>query len=71
VAALSAQLKASPDNPDGWARLLRSYAVLGDQAAHNAALKAMRAEYASRPAIAADIEAKAQAAVGAENTGAA
>ena len=69
VATLAAQLKASPDNPDGWARLLRSYAVLGDQAAHNAALKAMRAEYASRPAIAADIEAKAQAAVGAENTG--
>ena len=69
VAMLDAQLKASPDNPDGWARLLRSYSVLGDQAARDAALKAMRAEYATRPAIAADIEAKAQAAVGAENTG--
>jgi len=69
VAALDAQLKAAPDNPDGWARLLRSYAVLGDQAAHDAALKAMRAEYATRPAIAADIEAKAKAAVGSENTG--
>ncbi len=69
VATLDAQLKASPDNPDGWARLLRSYSVLGDAAAHDAALKAMRAEYATRPAIAADIEAKAQAAVGAENTG--
>jgi cytochrome c-type biogenesis protein CcmH len=68
VASLAAQLKASPDNPDGWARLLRSYTVLGDQGAYDAALKAMRAEYASRPAIAADIEAKAKAAVGAENT---
>ncbi len=69
VATLAAQLKASPDNPDGWARLLRSYAVLGDSQAHDTALKAMRAEYATRPAIAADIEGKAQAAVGAENTG--
>ena len=69
VATLAAQLKAAPDNPDGWARLLRSYSVLGDQPARDAALAAMRAEYATRPAIAADIEAKAQAAVGAENTG--
>ena len=69
VAAMQAQLKASPDNPDGWARLLRSYAVLGDAPAYAAALKAMHAEYATRPAIAADIEAKAKAAVGSENTG--
>jgi len=69
VAALDAQLKAAPDNPEGWARLLRSYAVLGNQPAHDAALKAMRAEYATRPAIAADIEAKAKAAVGSETTG--
>ncbi len=69
VATLDAQLKASPDNPEGWARLLRSWSVLGNQPAHDAALKAMRAEYATRPAIAADIEAKAQAAVGSENTG--
>ena len=69
VATLAAQLKASPDNPDGWARLLRSYVVLGNAPAYADALKAMRAEYASRPAIAADIEAKAKAAVGSENTG--
>jgi len=69
VAALEAQLKASPDNPDGWARLLRSYAVLGNQPARDAALTAMRAEYRDRPAIAADIEAKAMAAVGGENAG--
>ena len=69
VAAMEAQLKASPDNPEGWARLLRSYAVLGNAPAYAAALKAMHAEYATRPAIAADIEAKAKAAVGSENTG--
>ena len=69
VAALEAQLKASPDNPEGWARLLRSYAVLGNQPAHDAALAAMRAEYRDRPAIAADIEAKAMADVGGENAG--
>jgi cytochrome c-type biogenesis protein CcmH len=68
VTALDAQLKAAPDNPDGWARLLRSWSVLGNQPAYDAALKAMRAEYAARPAIAADIEARAKAAVGAENT---
>lgn len=69
VAAMEAQLKTSPDNPEGWARLLRSYAVLGNASAYAAALKAMHAEYATRPAIAADIEAKAKAAVGSENTG--
>ena len=69
VATLDAQLKASPDNPDGWARLLRSWSVLGNQPAYDAALKAMRAEYHDRPAIAADIEARAKAAVGGENTG--
>jgi cytochrome c-type biogenesis protein CcmH len=69
VAAMEAQLKASPDNPAGWARLLRSYAVLGNAPAYATALKTMRAEYATRPAIAADIEAKAQAAVGSEDTG--
>lgn len=68
VAALEAQLKASPDNPGGWARLLRSYTVMGNAAAHDQALAAMRAEYKDRPAIAADIERRAQAAVGEENT---
>ncbi len=69
VATLAAQLKTAPDNPDGWARLLRSYTVLGDQGAYDAALQTMRAEYATRPAIAADIEAKAKASVGSENAG--
>lgn len=69
VAALDAQLKASPDNPEGWARLLRSYDVLGDAAAKDAALKAMQAHYHDRPEIVADIVTKSQSTVGAEDTG--
>ena len=69
VAALAAQLAATPDNPDGWARLLRSYDVLGDTAAKDAALKAITAHYHDRPDTVADIVTKAQSTVGAENAG--
>jgi cytochrome c-type biogenesis protein CcmH len=69
VAGLAAQLKAEPDNPDGWARLLRSYDVLGDAAARSRAEADMKAHYRDRPDIAQSILARAQSAVGAENTG--
>lgn len=69
VASLAAQLKTQPDNPDGWARLIRSYDVLGDTSARAAAVAAMQAHYRDHPAVAADIMARAQDAVGAENTG--
>ena len=69
VATLDAQLKASPDNPDGWARLLRSYDVLGDAAAEAATRQAMQTHYRDKPGVVADILAKAQATVGAEETG--
>ncbi|MGZ3304271.1 MAG: c-type cytochrome biogenesis protein CcmI [Asticcacaulis sp.] len=69
VATLEGQLQAQPENPEGWARLLRSYSVLNDQTGYQRALGNMRARYHDRPAIAADIEGKAKAAVGAENTG--
>ncbi len=69
VASLAAQLKASPDNPDGWARLLRSYDVLGDPAGKAKAEADMQAAYHDRPQVASAILAKSQAAVGAENTG--
>lgn len=69
VASLSAQLQADPDNPDGWARLIRSYDVLGDAQARAKAVAGMQAHYRDRPAVAADILTKAQAAVGAEDTG--
>lgn len=67
VAALAASLKADPDNADGWARLLRSYDVLGDKAGHDAAVKDMQAHFPADQAAA--ILAKSQAAVGAEDTG--
>ncbi len=66
VAALAAQLKADPDNADGWARLLRSYNVLGDVAAHDAAVANMQAHYKDRPEVAAAIIAKSRASVGRE-----
>lgn len=69
VAGLAAQLKANPDNADGWARLLRSYDVLSDASARAQAEADMKAHYRDRPDIAQSILARAQSAVGAENTG--
>jgi len=57
VEGLAERLKEDPDDPDGWARLVRSYAVLGDQAKLNAALADARRIFASRPADLAAIEA--------------
>ena len=67
VASLDAQLRAVPDNADGWARLLRSYDVLGDTVAHAAAVKAVEAHFP--PAQAAAIVTRSRTAVGAEDTG--
>ncbi|MDR3507413.1 MAG: tetratricopeptide repeat protein, partial [Caulobacteraceae bacterium] len=49
VAALAARLQAQPNDPEGWARLIRSYAVLGDTADHDAALARARALFKDRP----------------------
>ena len=38
VAGLAARLEDAPDDPEGWAMLIRSYRVLGDAAAADAAL---------------------------------
>ncbi|HEX4303655.1 MAG TPA: tetratricopeptide repeat protein [Rhizomicrobium sp.] len=58
VAGLAARLKANPDDPVGWQRLIRAYAVLGDKDKARAALgdarKAARADQIS----ALDAEAK-------------
>jgi cytochrome c-type biogenesis protein CcmH len=69
VTGLAEQLKAQPDNPDGWARLLRSYDVLGDASARTRAEADMKAHYRDRPDIAQSILARSRAAVGAENVG--
>ncbi len=54
----AAELKASPDNPQGWARLVRSYGVLGDRVAQQAAVAEARRLFAKRPADLAAIEAE-------------
>ena len=51
VAGLAQRLEASPDDPDGWVRLVRAYAVLGETEKRDTALKSARARYASRPDI--------------------
>jgi cytochrome c-type biogenesis protein CcmH len=45
VASLDAKLEENPDNIEGWLRLVRSYAVLGDQAAAGLALKRASATF--------------------------
>ena len=42
VAGLAAKLKADPDNVQGWQRLIRAYAVLGDKDKAHAALSDAR-----------------------------
>jgi len=60
VAALQAELDAKPDDPAGWARLVRSYRVLGDQAAEAKALARARTLFAKRPKDLAAVEAEAK-----------
>src|SRR5437899_3540170 len=61
VAGLAQRLAASPDDPAGWVQLVRAYAVLGETAKRDAALKDARARYAARPDVLAEL-AKAAAA---------
>ncbi|HEY8571645.1 c-type cytochrome biogenesis protein CcmI [Phenylobacterium sp.] len=51
VEGLAQRLQTDPDNPDGWVRLVRAYAVLGETGKRDEALKTARARYASRPDI--------------------
>jgi len=60
VASLQSKLDANPDDPLGWARLVRSYKVLGDNAAEAKALARARALFAKRPADLGPIEAEAK-----------
>ncbi len=61
VAGLAARLETAPDDPDGWARLVRAYGVLGDKPAQTAALDRARKALAGRPADLAKVEAEANA----------
>jgi cytochrome c-type biogenesis protein CcmH len=50
VAQLAARLRSQPDDPAGWARLIRAYAVLGDKPSQAAALARARTLFKDRPA---------------------
>ncbi len=60
VAKQAADLDAHPDDPQGWARLVRSYGVLGDQAAQAQALAQAKRRFAGRPDAMALIERSAR-----------
>jgi len=61
VDRLAQRLKANPDDPAGWVQLVRAYAVLGDVADRDAALRDARARYAARPDVLAQLGAAAKA----------
>jgi cytochrome c-type biogenesis protein CcmH len=60
VAGLATRLAQHPDDPDGWARLVRSYGVLGDAKAQADALAKARKQFHDRPADLAKVEAAAR-----------
>lgn len=51
VDSLSAKLEANPDDPEGWVRLVRAYAVLGDVARRDRALKEASTRFKDQPKI--------------------
>lgn len=61
VQGLAEKLKANPDDPQGWVRLVRAYAVLGDKAKLNEALTAAKARYAGKPDTLAQLDEAARA----------
>jgi len=66
VAGLEARLAQHPEDPDGWARLLRSYRVLKNTEGEKKTLAAIDRIYGERPEIARDILQKAEQPVGAQ-----
>jgi cytochrome c-type biogenesis protein CcmH len=62
VQGLADRLAAKPDDPDGWVRLVRAYAVLGDNAKRDAALKSASQRYAAKPDVLAQLKEAAAAA---------
>ena len=60
VSGLAERLQANPDDPEGWIRLVRSYAVLGDIAKRDAALDQARRRYSGAPDILGRLEAAAR-----------
>jgi cytochrome c-type biogenesis protein CcmH len=51
VEGLAARLAQSPDDPDGWVRLVRAYAVLGETAKRDTALATATARFKDQPKV--------------------
>jgi cytochrome c-type biogenesis protein CcmH len=49
VDGLANKLKANPDDPDGWAKLIRSRVVLGQKDLAKSDLNLARKQFASKP----------------------
>lgn len=60
VAGLAARLEANPEDPEGWVRLVRSYAVLGEAARRDAALEIARKRYAGNAEVLQALDAAAK-----------
>ncbi len=62
VATLAARLEAAPDDAEGWVRLVRSYAVLGDAARRDETLTKAKARVVAQPDVlkALDLAAKTE-----------
>jgi cytochrome c-type biogenesis protein CcmH len=60
VAGLAARLKTAPDDPQGWQRLIRAYAVLGDEAKARAALTDAQSALKNNKAAMAALSAEAK-----------
>ncbi len=60
VEGLAERLQQAPDDPQGWARLVRAYTVLGDEDARGRALARARVLFRDRPADLERIEAAAR-----------
>jgi cytochrome c-type biogenesis protein CcmH len=60
VASLAAKLEANPDDADGWIKLVRAYAVLGDTARRDAALAQAQDRFGDQPKVLAALRQAAQ-----------
>jgi cytochrome c-type biogenesis protein CcmH len=61
VASLEGRLAAEPRDAEGWVRLVRAYAVLGETAKRDAAMKRARGLFPSQPDVEADLVAASKA----------
>jgi cytochrome c-type biogenesis protein CcmH len=61
VASLASKLEANPSDAEGWVRLVRAYAVLGDTAKRDAAYANARARFAGRGQVVQQLDEAARA----------